>query len=281
MAGVDEAVASADDDALDVRVVGSADGDLPRVIYIREFGGFGNDSVSFAAADLGELERRQRCGEALRAALAALELPRPMALQVGCVPSECELVVRRVIEEAFDSGLSFVARVGEAQRYRSPVPCAAASADSAAAALAPPPPAEAQDLRLERLDRSGHDFEPWLLQQLTERGYPPAYVRHLIASGDVACPLVAVAGDDGRVAPVAMVLQEATDLSVGALQVDEGYRRRGIGAWLFACMSAAIQHKHAVSAASLVEPGNEASQRLHERAGWTRDAGSLVWLAFT
>lgn len=254
-------------DLLDVHIVTGVDEVSPRVIYIREFGGFGNDAVAFAAPDVSSPRRRAAAGQALRAALVSLALPRPMALQVGCVPEECEEEVRSVVEEAFASGLSFIARVAQAQGFMPPMP----------SPTLVPPEIEPQ-LQLQRVDCAGHELQPWLTEALGARGYPESYVGHLVASGEVVPPLVAV---DGAGQPVAMVLQEATDLSIGALHVDEACRGKGVGTWLLGCMSEAIFKKHSLPAVSLVEPGNEASQRLHARAGWTMDEASLIWLAFT
>eukprot|EP00929_Paragymnodinium_shiwhaense_P042527 TRINITY_DN21995_c0_g1_i1.p1 TRINITY_DN21995_c0_g1~~TRINITY_DN21995_c0_g1_i1.p1 ORF type:complete len:138 (+),score=20.61 TRINITY_DN21995_c0_g1_i1:353-766(+) len=130
---------------------------------------------------------------------------------------------------------------------------------------------------------ASHSASDWLRTKLFDKGYPDEYLRVLM-SGQIAAPRVAIRtsdGDDGAaVKCVAHVVQEATDLSLGALFVEESHRRKGLGEALLRRMSKVIAETGLVAPVSLVEESNIASVRLHERAGWSAVNGSFVCLVF-
>lgn len=248
---------------------------LPRIVWVQDFGGPGNDAASLVVPDLSEAGR----GQAAEAIKQALEAEReggrvPNALQLGCVPVELEQEVRTLVEDVF-TPLKMLAKAGEALRY--------APAEEGAGTTQSELPPSAEGLRLESIDREDHPLLPELAQALQGRGYPAEYVHFLTSGGEVVAPL-ALIDDSQEIASsklAAFVLQEALDLSLGGLQVDEARRRQGLGAWLLKRMGSEIAARSPKGVvASLVEGGNEASVGLHAHAGWTTAGEPLGWWAF-
>uniref|UniRef100_A0A7S4PS51 N-acetyltransferase domain-containing protein n=1 Tax=Alexandrium monilatum TaxID=311494 RepID=A0A7S4PS51_9DINO len=236
-----------------------------RLIHIRDFGGPGNDCLSFAAVDL--LHARAAAPAALRSALEGPLLRETRGLQMGCVPVELEPAVRALVEELRPTW-RFVARAAEAQLLAAPA-AEEDNADKLPSGVG----------CMESVDSSQHPHFPWL-QEALGRQYPPNYVRFLAEAGGregFTSPLLALS-EDG--APMACVVQEASDMSVGALYVAGGFRRHGVGSRLLATMARRVSEGQHLPAASVVRLSDEASLRLHVRAGWEPQAEALAWLIF-
>lgn len=246
---------------------------IPDVRHIPAFGGPGNDTLSFAAPDLVDPDARAAAPASLRQRLEELaatpEGPAIDKLQLGCVPEEHEEEVRNIVAELLP-GLVFVSQIGRANAF-------AARGSDGGAVAAPEVPAIGGGLRVERASELGAEGAAWLQDFLQEHNYPPFYIDLLRTSKDIVQPHVVL---DSEGVPVAHVLQEFSDLSIGALFVKEACRGQGIGSWLLDVMARAIAEEQGRRAVSLVESGNEAGEKTHVRTGFAMEGKPLLWLGF-